>query len=308
MRVVERRATHDELRVRVREAYRMLRPCRVCPWDCGVDRRVEATGRCRSGWRPVVASANLHRGEEPPLSGRRGSGTIFFAGCSLDCRFCQNWPISHLGHGEPITPAGLASAMLGLQRRGAHNVNLVTASHWTPQVLAAAALARRGGLELPIVWNSSAWEKVELLRLLDGVVDVYLPDLKYGDDASAERCSGVRGYWAAATAAIGEMSRQVGRLQLDDDGVAVRGLIVRHLVLPGGLAGTRRVLEWLAGQLPYGTAVSLMGQYFPAGAALADPQLGRPLAAAEYAEACALLEEFPELEGWTQDMSLPGGC
>jgi putative pyruvate formate lyase activating enzyme len=305
---VDRRASPEELRTRVREAYADLRPCRVCPWDCAIDRRTTAAGRCRSGWQPVVASANLHRGEEPPLSGQRGSGTIFLSGCALDCRFCQNWPISHLGHGRPTTPAGLAAAMLGLERRGAHNVNLVTASHWTPQVLAAAALARRGGLTVPIVWNSSAWEKPEQLRRLDGVVDLYLPDLKYADADAAERCSGARDYWKVATAAIAEMSRQVGRLHLDDDGLAVRGLIVRHLVLPGGLAGTRRVLEWIAGHLPFGTAVSLMGQYFPAGSAVGDPLLGRPLAPAEYAEACDLLEEFPEIEGWTQDMNLPGGC
>lgn len=302
------RVTPDELRRRLREAYRLLRPCRVCPWNCATDRRTETSGHCRSGWQPVVSSANLHRGEEPPLSGRRGSGTIFFARCSLDCRFCQNWPISHLGHGEPATVAGLAQAMLRLQRRGAHNINFVTPTHWTPQILAAVALARRNGLDLPLVWNSSAWENVETLRLLDGVVDIYLPDLKYGDDAAAERCSGVRGYWAVATAAILEMSRQVGRLTLDDDGVATRGLIIRHLVLPGGLAGTRRVLRWIAEHLPAGTAVSLMGQYFPAGAALDDPVLGRALHRAEYEEACALLDDFPEIEGWTQNLDLPGGC
>jgi len=302
------RITPAELRDRTRQAYRMLRPCRVCSWNCGIDRRAESSGHCRSGWQPVVASANLHRGEEPPISGRRGSGTIFLSRCALDCRFCQNWPISHLGHGDPTTPAGLAASMLRLQRRGAHNINFVTPSHWTPQIIAAVTLARRAGLALPIVWNSSGWEKVETLRLLDGVVDIYLPDLKYGDDASAKRCSGVPDYWSTATAALTEMSRQVGRLTLDDDGLAVRGLIVRHLVLPDGLAGTRRVLEWIAEHLPVGTAVSLMGQYFPAGDALADPILGRPLDPDEYARACALLDDFPEIEGWTQDLRLPGGC
>jgi putative pyruvate formate lyase activating enzyme len=260
------------------------------------------------GWLPVVSAVNLHRGEEPPLSGTRGSGTIFFAGCNLACRFCQNWPISHLRHGEEQSIPTLAGAMLALERRGAHNVNLVTPTHFTPQFLAAAMVARRQGLTVPFVWNSSAYERVETLRLLDGVVDLYLPDLKYGDDASALACSNAPGYWATATAAIAEMARQVGPLRLDDDGIAVRGLIVRHLVLPGGLAGTRRVLEWVAEHLPAGTALSLMGQYFPAGDAVDDPQLGRKLTPEEYAAACALLDEFPEIDGWTQDPERPGGC
>jgi len=305
---MERRLAPAEILERAGEAYRRLAPCEVCPRLCRIDRRREATGACRMGRSPVVSSANLHRGEEPPISGSRGSGTIFFAGCSLACRFCQNWPISHLDHGEALSPAALGRAMLKLQQRGAHNINLVTGTHFTPQFLAAAGHARRNGLTVPFVWNSSGYDRIELLGLLDGVVELYLPDLKYGDDASAEACSGVSDYWATATAAVGEMSRQVGRLRLDDDGVAVRGLIIRHLVLPNGLSGTRRVLEWIADHLPSGTAVSLMGQYFPAGDAVGDPRLGRKLTDREYAEACALLDEFPEIEGWTQDMSRPGGC
>jgi putative pyruvate formate lyase activating enzyme len=305
---VDRRLTDEEIGERTREAYRMLPSCEVCPWRCHVDRRTAATGHCRMGWLPKIAAANVHRGEEPPLSGTRGSGTIFFAGCNLACRFCQNWPISHLDHGEVLPIPGLAGAMLALEQRGAHNINLVTATHFTPQVLAGAMVARRRGLTLPFVWNSNGYERVETLRLLDGVVDVYLPDLKYGDDANALACSNAPDYWATATAAISEMARQVGPLRLDEDGIAKNGLVVRHLVLPGGLAATRRVLEWIAEHLPAGTAVSLMGQYFPAGDAVGDPQLGRKLTAGEYAEACALLEEFPEIDGWTQDMERPGGC
>jgi putative pyruvate formate lyase activating enzyme len=305
---MEGRATADELREATRAAYRLLPSCSVCPWMCRTDRRKDDSGKCRMGRLPVISSVNLHRGEEPPLSGTRGSGTIFFAGCNLACRFCQNWPISHLRHGEAKTIPELAGAMLALEKRGAHNINLVTPSHFTPQFLAAAMLARRRGLRLPFVWNSNGYERVETLRLLDRVVDVYLPDLKYGADAHAESCSGAKDYWATATAAIAEMSRQVGRLVLDEEGIATRGLIIRHLVLPGGLAGTRRVLEWIASHLPYGTALSLMGQYFPAGDAVGDERLGRKLTEEEYAEACALLDEFPEIDGWTQDMSLPGGC
>jgi putative pyruvate formate lyase activating enzyme len=302
------RLAPDEIGERAREAFRMLTACEVCPWKCGVDRRGEATGRCRAGWLPAISSANLHHGEEPPVSGTRGSGTIFFTGCTLACRFCQNWPISHLDHGRQISVPALAEAMLRLEKRGAHNVNLVTGTHFTPQFLAAAMIARRKGLTVPFVWNSSGYERVETLRLLEGVIDVYLPDLKYGDDAMAERWSGARDYWAHATAAVAEMSRQVGPLELDQDEVAVRGLIVRHLVLPGGIAGTRRVVEWVARELPRGTALALMGQYFPAGDAVGDPDVGRAVTPGEYAAACAMLEDYPEVEGWTQDMSKPGGC
>jgi len=286
----------------------MLSPCETCPWRCGVDRRHEASGECGAGWVPEVSSANLHNGEEPVLSGTRGSGTIFFTHCPLACRFCQNFPISQLGYGVRTTIAELADHMLRLEQRGAHNVNLVTPSHYAPQILAAAMVARRRGLAIPFVWNSNGFERVETLRLMEGVVDVYLPDLKYGDDGAAEKCSGAKDYWSVATAAIREMSRQVGSLRLDESGIAVRGLIIRHLVLPGGLAGTARVLDWIASSLPLGTKLSLMGQYFPAGGTTLDPPLDRKLDPAEYAEACDLLDRYPEIDGWTQDMSLPGNC
>jgi putative pyruvate formate lyase activating enzyme len=305
---VERRLPAGEILERARRLRELLEPCEVCPWACGVDRALERAGRCGMGEEVVVSSANLPHGEEPPLSGLRGSGTIFLAGCNLSCRFCQNWPISHLRHGEPVTVRERAGRMRALERRGAHNINFVTPTHYTPQLVEAVALARREGLSIPLVWNSNGYERVETLRLLDGIVEIYLPDLKYADDEHARSCSGARGYWATATAAIAEMNRQVGRLVRDECGIAVRGLIIRHLVLPGGLAGTRRVLEWVADHLPPGTALSLMGQYFPAGEAVGDRRLGRRLSPGEYAEACALLDEFPEIEGWTQDMSLPGGC
>lgn len=304
----EFRVKPAELFSRARRSFAGLAGCELCPWRCGVDRRYSSSGRCGSGRLPVVASASLHRGEEPPISGIRGSGTIFFSGCTLACRFCQNWPISRLQVGRTLGVRALADRMLELERRGAHNLNLVTGTHFVPAILGALGSARRRGLRIPVVWNCSGWERLETLQLLDGAVEVYLPDLKYGDDAAAEACSGARGYWATATAAIREMSRQVGTLRLDDAGLATRGLVIRHLVLPGGLAGTERVLEWIAGSLPPGTRVSLMGQYFPAGDAVGDPRLGRPLQPEEYRAACDLLDSFPEIEGWTQDMSLPGGC
>ncbi|MBI5487839.1 MAG: radical SAM protein [Deltaproteobacteria bacterium] len=305
---MERRLTPEQTEERAGRLRELFARCEVCPWACRVDRRIERSGKCGMGTVPVVSSANLHRGEEPPLSGLRGSGTIFLAGCNLACRFCQNWPISHLRHGEPASIEELAGMMLTLERRGAHNVNLVTPTHFTPQIVEAVARARRGGLSVPLVWNSNGYERVEALRLLDGVVEIYLPDLKYADDEHAAAFSGAKDYWATATAAIAEMNRQVGRLVRDECGIAVRGLIIRHLVLPGGLSGTRRVLQWVAEHLPPGTALSLMGQYFPAGEAVGDRRIGRKLSPEEYADACALLDEFPEIEGWTQDMSLPGGC
>ena len=305
---MERRLSAEETGQRGERLRPRLDPCEVCPWMCRVDRAVDRSGKCGMGAQVVVSSANLHHGEEPPLSGLRGSGTIFLAGCNLACRFCQNWPISHLRHGAPATVEELAGMMLALERRGAHNVNLVTPTHFTPQIVEATALARRRGLSVPLVWNSNGYERLETLRLLDGIVEIYIPALKYADDDHAAACSGAEDYWATATSAIAEMNRQVGRLVRDECGIATRGLIVRHLVLPGGLSGTRRVLEWMADHLPPGTALSLMGQYFPAGEAVGDRRLGRKLAPEEYADACALLDEFPEIEGWTQDMLLPGGC
>ncbi|MBI5501347.1 MAG: radical SAM protein [Deltaproteobacteria bacterium] len=305
---MERRLTAEETEERARRLRELFSRCEICPWACGVDRREEPAGECRMGDQPVVSSANLHHGEEPPLSGLRGSGTIFLAGCNLACRFCQNWPISHLRHGQTASIEELAGMMLALERRGAHNINLVTPTHFTPPIVEAVAAARRRGLSVPLVWNCNGYERPETLRLLDGIVEIYLPDLKYADDEHAATFSGAKDYWATATAAIAEMNRQVGRLVRDECGIAVRGLIIRHLVLPGGLSGTRRVLQWVAERLPPGTALSLMGQYFPAGEAVGDRRIGRKLAAEEYAEACALLDEFPEIEGWTQDMSLPGGC
>ena len=274
-----------------------------------MDRAGGELGFCGIGRQARLASANLHHGEEPPICGSRGSGAVFLAGCNLRCVHCQNYPISQLRNGRDLTPAELAGEMLGLARRGAHNINLVTASHCVPQVLEALFLAHRDGLALPVVWNSSGYDSVEMLELLDGVVDVYLPDLKYGDDAQALEVSRAEQYWEQATAAIGEMQRQVGGgLELDGDGLAVRGLIVRHLVLPGGRAGTGEVLRWIAGTLGPGTPVALMSQYFPAHRAAHTPGMDRRVSVDEYAEACAWLEELGLEQGWVQDESLPGGA
>jgi putative pyruvate formate lyase activating enzyme len=281
-----------ELLERVRTAYARLAACDLCPHDCGVNRLQGERGICGAGAHPAIASANVHNGEEPPISGSRGSGTIFLTGCSLKCRFCQNFPISQMGNGYVITTKVLSGRMLKLQRQGVHNINLVTPTHYLPQLLAALYLAISQGFRLPIVWNSSGYEKVDALRLLDGVVSVFLPDMKYVDNGTAERLSSAPDYRTHNRPAVGEMLRQKGHLELDDDGVAVKGLIIRHLVLPEGLAGTRETLSWIAGNLGTETHISMMRQYFPAHQAMDTKALGRKITDDEYADAVQALEEF----------------
>ena len=291
-----------ELARRVEAVYDLLAPCRLCPRECGADRLSGEEGFCRSGAQPKVASWTLHPWEEPPISGARGSGTIFFSGCTGRCLFCQNYPISQLGVGNVVTVERLAEMMAELQQRGAHNVNLVTPTHFVPQILAALSLAVEMGLRLPLVYNSSGYESVEVLRLLDGVVDVWLPDAKYATDDVARRLSGFSRYVEHNRAALREMYRQVGdELLLDGEGIAQRGLIIRHLVLPGGLAGTREVLHWIASELSPRVHVSLMGQYFPAYRAVGHPLLGRKLTTEEYEDALAAFDEADLERGWRQE-------
>jgi putative pyruvate formate lyase activating enzyme len=290
-----------ELLKRVREAYGRLAVCDLCPHDCGVNRLRGERGICGAGAHPAIASANVHNGEEPPISGSRGSGTIFLTGCSLKCRFCQNFPISQMGNGKVITTKVLADRMLRLQRQGVHNINFVTPTHYLPQILAALYLAIPLGFQLPLVWNSSGYEKVDALALLDGVVDIFLPDMKYADNETAERISSAPGYTDINRPAVAEMLRQVGHLKLEDEGFAVKGLIIRHLVLPEDLAGTRKTLSWVAENLGTETHISLMRQYFPAHQAVGMPVLGRKLTDDEYDEAREALEEFDLENGWVQE-------
>jgi len=290
-----------ELLRRVREAYRRLAACDLCPHDCGVDRIRDRRGVCGAGLKPRIASANVHRGEEPPISGTRGSGTIFLSGCSLKCVFCQNFPISQLGNGETISTVALAARMLKLQRQRVHNINFVTPTHYLPQILAALWLAIPQGLNLPIVWNSSGYEKVDCLQLLDGIVSVYLPDMKYVDDRNAVEISSAPGYRDINRAAVAEMLRQVGHLELDEDDLARRGLIIRHLVLPEGIAGSRETLAWIAEQLGTETHISLMNQYFPAHNATRMQRVDRKITEEEYDQAVEALLEFGLENGWVQD-------
>jgi putative pyruvate formate lyase activating enzyme len=249
-----------------------------------------------------VASANLHHGEEPPISGQRGSGTIFFSNCNLRCIFCQNYPISQFGNGEYATPEDLAKMMLRLQERGAHNINLVTPSHVVAQFLAGLAIAAREGLKIPIVYNCSGYDGMEALKLLDGVVDIYMPDIKYCEHEAAERYSGATKYWDAVRPAVKEMFRQVGPLVIDNEGIGVKGLLIRHLVLPGGLASSDKIFEFISTELSRDVPVNLMSQYFPAHKAVGDLVLGRRITREEFKEAEDALHKWGLTEGWIQHM------
>ena len=292
-----------KLHARVEASVARLLACDLCPRRCGVNRLQGELGFCRAGPLAKVASWNAHMWEEPPITGSRGSGTIFFSHCTGRCLFCQNYPISQLGVGDEVTHERLAGMMLALQRRGCHNINLVTPTHYVPQILSALEVAAEKGLCIPLLYNTSGYESVETLRLLDGVVDIYLPDAKYADDAVALRLSGFCDYVVHNRAALCAMRDQVGAdLQCDDRGIALRGLVVRHLVLPEGLSQTPAVLGWLAEHLSRQVHVSLMAQYFPAHKAVSDPQLGRRISPSEYARALDVLEALGLERGWRQEL------
>ena len=290
-----------ELIRRVKRGYARLAACDLCPQACGINRLAGETGLCGGGKTPRIASANIHRGEEPPISGSRGSGTVFLSGCTLNCRFCQNFPISQLRNGTDHSVGQLADKMLSLQSKGAHNINFVTPSHFTPQILAALYLAIGKGFHLPIVWNTSGYERLDTLELLDGIVDLYLPDMKYAAEAQALQLSQAPGYPELNRDAVTEMLRQVGHLECDDQGIAVRGLIVRHLVLPQGRAGSAQTLAWIAEHLGTDTHIALMSQYFPAHLAGETPGMERRVTAEEYGEAVEALEWNDLENGWVQD-------
>ena len=278
------RLSQRELAARAEALRELASPCRLCPRECRARRAEGERGSCRAGLAPWVSSFGPHFGEEGVLVGRGGSGTIFLTGCNLHCVFCQNYEISQLGQGREITTEELAAWMLHLQAIGCENINLVTPTHQAPQIVAALALAREAGLRLPLVWNCGGYESVEALRLLSGIVDIYMPDFKYGDSRVAARYSDAPRYFEAAKAALREMHRQVGDLEVVD-GVARRGLLVRHLVLPGGLAGTEEVLRFIAEEISRDTSVNIMAQYYPTYRAWKFPELSRRITREEYRKA-----------------------
>jgi putative pyruvate formate lyase activating enzyme len=273
------------LEYRAREAISRLESCKICPRNCRVNRLKGELGFCRGERHARIYSYAPHFGEEPPLVGTRGSGTIFFSGCNLACVFCQNYEISQLDQGIKVSAEGLATMMIRLQDRCCHNINFVTPSHYVPQILEALIAAREMGLTVPLVYNSGGYDSVETLRLLDGIFDIYMPDMKYGSDEMALKYSNAPEYTRYAKAAIQEMHGQVGDLEIDDDGVAVRGLLVRHLVLPGGAAGTAEVVRFLSQEVSGNTYLNVMAQYRPEYKACGYSELDRSITAQEYREA-----------------------
>ena len=291
-----------ELRQRVRKARGLLRACRLCPRRCGVNRIEGQKGFCRAGFFLQVSSYNVHHGEEPVISGVCGSGTIFLTHCNLRCVFCQNYPISQLGVGREKSIEEVGGMMLDLQARGCHNVNWVTPTHFVPQMMAALEWAVERGFRLPLVYNTNGYDSVETLELLDGIVDVYLPDMKYGDEGTARTYSQAPDYPVMNGKAIREMHRQVGGKECTENGLLQRGMIIRHLILPHRLAGTDRLARFIAENLSGSCPVSLMTQFFPAYRAKEFPELDRRITPEEFEEAMGMLDRYGLETGWVQEM------
>jgi putative pyruvate formate lyase activating enzyme len=271
-----------ELAQRAQKLRAILSACTLCPRRCQANREQGEIGVCRATAQVVISNAAPHFGEEPELVGLGGSGTIFFTSCNLWCLYCQNYDISHLKSGRPVPIEGLAKQMLYLQSHGCHNINLVTPTHFVPQIVEALSIAIEQGLEIPLVYNCGGYEAVETLRLLEGVIDIYMPDIKYSNDAHSRRYSGVKDYWEHVRPAVKEMHRQVGNLQVNRSGLAERGLLIRHLVLPNDLAGSAEVLRFIAEEISRDSYVNIMNQYRPAFKAHRIPELARRITLQEY--------------------------
>lgn len=280
--------SQEAMQKRAKEAIARLEACEICPRHCKVNRLKEEKGFCRVGRNARVYSYTPHFGEEPPLVGRYGSGTIFFSGCNLACVFCQNYDISQMDSGQEVDAKGLAKMMVRLQDLGCHNINFVTPSHVVPQILEALVLAREEGLSVPLVYNSGGYDRVKTIRILDGIFDIYMPDAKYGKDETALKYSIAPQYTHYMKTAIKEMHRQVGDFSIDDDGIAIKGLLVRHLVLPGGLADTAEVVRFLSDGVSKNTYLNVMAQYRPEYNACSYPELDRRVTLKEYREAIDL--------------------
>jgi len=276
-----------ELKIRAKELYVTMESCELCPRRCGVNRLDGDSGFCSTpGATLVLSAAQPHFGEEKPLVGNGGSGTIFLTHCNLRCVFCQNWEIAQLGRGAKSNIGALARVMLKLQRHGCHNINLVTPTHYSAHILKALDIAAGKGLRLPIVYNTSGWERLEILKFMDGIVDIYLPDFKYWEsDMSAKYSSGAESYPEITSAAILEMHRQVGVAHPARDGIMQRGLMIRHLVMPNNTGGSERIMAWIAEKLPKDTYVNIMAQYNPRFKAFDYPELSRRITRQEYKNA-----------------------
>ena len=285
---------------RIEALYKTLERCTICPRECEVNRLEDKKGYCQTGGKAIVSSLGPHFGEESCLVGYSGSGTIFFTHCNLGCIFCQNYDISHLGYGDPVEEEDLVEMMLRLQRIGCHNINFVTPTHVVPQILKALSIAIEKGLNLPLVYNSGGYDSVSTLRLLEGIFDIFMPDFKYYDSAVSEKYANAPDYPDVAKKALKEMHRQVGDLVLDERGIALRGLLIRHLVLPGNLAGTKEVMRFISQEISPNSYVNVMEQYRPAFKAFDFPQLNRRITREEYLEAIKIAKDagLTRLDGW----------
>jgi len=285
------RISVEELRRRAALAIEMLEDCNVCAQDCHVNRLEGELGFCRAPGNAVISTYGPHHGEEDVLSGTRGSGTVFFAHCNLSCVFCQNCDISQHDEGREVEAQELGEIMLKLQARGCHNINLVSPSHFVPQILAALVTAVEGGLDIPIVYNTGGYDALHTLRLLDGVIDIYMPDIKFGSNEMGKKYAKAPQYYDIVKAAVKEMHRQVGDLQVNEEGLATRGLLVRHLVLPGDISGSGAVMQFLAGEISPSTCVNVMEQYYPAHKAFKYPELNRRITPREFDRALEKAEK-----------------
>lgn len=280
----------------------IVEKCTLCPHECQVNRIKGQMGKCKADATVKISLADLHYFEEPCISGKNGSGAVFFTGCNLNCQFCQNYEISQLQKGKSISMEELAEEYLKLQEKGAHNINLVTGCIYVPQIIESLKLAKQKGLRLPIVYNSSGYEKKETIQMLEGQVDIYLPDLKYYYDDLAKDLSGINHYFETATEAIKEMYRQVGNPKFDENGILQKGLIIRHLVLPNHLQNTKQVLKWIRKNIGKKVYVSVMAQYFPEYKALQRGDINRKLTKAEYEQIEEYIDKLGIQYGYLQDL------
>jgi putative pyruvate formate lyase activating enzyme len=281
-----------ELGNRIQTLNKRLKCCVVCPHHCKVDRFINERGFCRAGADMVIDGYGPHYGEEEVLVGTGGSGTIFFSYCTLQCVFCQNCEISHHGEGYEVSPSELSGIMLSLQKKGCHNINLVSPSHYVPQIVEAISIALKNGLILPIVYNTGGYDEIDTLKLLEGIIDIYMPDIKFGDNIKAKKYTNSAKYFDIVKDAVKEMHRQVGNLAVDERGIAYKGLLIRHLVMPENLSDTDKVLEFVAEEISKDSVVNIMSQYYPAHKSYTFPELSRRISRNEYNEAVKSAEKL----------------
>lgn len=293
--------SNGKLKETADKAFEMLKSCSICPRKCSVDRSKNETGFCKTGLRAKVCSFLPHHGEEPPVSGKRGSGTIFFSNCNMGCFYCQNYEFSQQGQGREVENEELADFMLQLQEAGVHNINLVTPTHVMPQILKSLLIAARKGLNIPLLYNTSGYELAQVIKMLDGIVDIYMPDMRYADEECAKKYSQAPDYPKNNRESVKEMHRQVGIARINEEGFIEKGLIIRHLVLPCGISGTQETMEFISRELSPETYVSLMSQYMPYYKAHKFGELSRRLTETEYDQAQETMAKYGLANGWIQE-------